>query len=73
MIKVEDIELVSWVRDNTSWRPPKKKSLVEMKHYGYFEIISYINDNNFLVYCWDKNKPKDGLLFKAKKKDLVSI
>lgn len=64
-MKKENIELLSWLKNNDTWYTPINKALVDINEYYNFEVIQYYNDYNFLVYCWFDNK-KDGKLFKAK-------
>jgi len=66
-MKKENIELLSWLKNNETWYVPTSKALIDINSYFNFEVLHYFNDDNFLVFCWHENKA-DGRLFKAKLK-----
>ena len=68
LMKKENIELLSYLKNNETWFVPENKNILSLEIFDKFEVIHYHNDNNFLVFAWMDNDKLMGRLFKAKLK-----
>lgn len=68
-IPKDKIMLLGWLKNNEQWYYPFDLFDLRLDNWENYEIIHYVNKDNFLVFCWNgKKNYNNSRLFKAKVK-----